>query len=193
MTVSLIRVRSLTWATVRPARWRASAKAAPIDTLRLHSSAAPRTAPAARRRGDPGPILSRDPTGIGCLVLFAASRPASGPLDAHRRPGLGAECLRRRAWAGRCDAGDQLHDLRGRTGGLPVRITLVVAGPQLGRAHAEIAKPVLGWIFLESGTPDQGYLHPAVNAVHPVDVRSYSAGRMAGRGVGGVTPSGRSY
>ena len=119
--------------------------------------------------------FTRSPRRIGCLVLFAASRPASGPLDAHRRPGPGAECLRRRAWAGRCDAGDQLHDLRGRTGGLPVRITLVVAGPQLGRAHAEIAKPVLGWIFLESGTPDQGYLHPAVNAVHPVDVRSYSA------------------
>src|SRR6185312_7463206 len=73
MTVSLIRVRSLTWATVRPARWRAPAKAAPIDTLRLHSSSAPRTAPAARRRVDPSPHhVTRFPPGIGCLVLFAA-------------------------------------------------------------------------------------------------------------------------
>jgi hypothetical protein len=115
MTVSLIRVRSLTWATVRPARWRASAKAAPMDTLRLHSSAAPRTAPATTRRDDPGPIISRDPRG-GSAASFCPRRAAQSadhgtPIAF---PGLGAECLRRCAWAGHCDASDQLHDLRGR-------------------------------------------------------------------------------
>jgi len=122
----------------------------------------------------PAPIISRDPHG-GSAASFCSGRAAQpAALDAHRHPDPGAECLWKRAWAGRCDADDQLHDLRGRTGGLPVRITLVVADPQLGRAHTGIAKPVPGWIFLESGTPDQGYLHPAVNAVHPVDVPSYS-------------------
>ena len=61
MTVSLIRVRALTWATLRPARSRASAKAAPMDTPRRHSLAAPRTAPPASTRGGPGPLMSRDP------------------------------------------------------------------------------------------------------------------------------------
>ena len=84
MTVSLIRVRSLTWATVRPARWRASAKAAPIDTLPLHSSARPAYRPRGQEAGRSRPHhFTRSSRPIACLVLFPASRPASGPPDAH--------------------------------------------------------------------------------------------------------------
>ena len=77
MTVSLIRVRSLTGATLRPARSRASAKAAPMDTPRRHSLAAPRT-PAARTRFR-APQVTRSPPRTGRLVLLAASRPVSRP------------------------------------------------------------------------------------------------------------------
>src|SRR5215813_10505678 len=57
MIVSLIRVRSLTWATVSPARWRASARVSPMTTPRLHCCAAPHTAPVAEC-GGPDPIIA---------------------------------------------------------------------------------------------------------------------------------------
>src|SRR5215475_8260195 len=56
MIVSLIRVRSLTSATVRPAWWRASARVSPMATPRLHCCAAPHTAPVAEC-GHPDPSL----------------------------------------------------------------------------------------------------------------------------------------
>ena len=83
MTVSLIRVRSLTWATVTPARWRASAKAAPIDTCA--STTLPPPVPPPRPGGEAitAHHFTRSSRPIACLVLFPASRPASGPPDAH--------------------------------------------------------------------------------------------------------------
>src|SRR5215475_848734 len=100
MTVSLIRVCSLTWATVRPARWCASAKAAPMDTLRLHSSATPRT-PCGQEAGRSGPIISGDLRGGSAglvgevgdafeLSFHAGPRQRAAllPLPLRSRPGL---------------------------------------------------------------------------------------------------------
>src|SRR5262245_6954654 len=56
MIVSLIRVRSLTWVTVRPAWWRASARASPMATPRLPCGPAPHSAPVAEC-GGPDPAL----------------------------------------------------------------------------------------------------------------------------------------
>ena len=122
--------------------------------------------------------FTRSPPRIGCLVLLAASRSVSGP------PGRPSPSRPRRRDSPKTRLGWPLRS--GRSAARPAPANRRAAQSrnnryrsQLGRAHAETAKPVPSRIFPKScsRTPDQRYLHPAVNAVHPADIRSYSAGR----------------
>src|SRR5260370_11345785 len=85
----LIRVRWLTWVTVRPARRRASARASSMLTPRLHCSVALRAAPATGTADDdyiiapsaPCPPARQEP----CAVVTPAHRHA-GPDPAAYPP-----------------------------------------------------------------------------------------------------------
>ena len=87
-------VRSLTWATLRPARWRASARTSPIATTYPHCSSAPRTIPdnAARRPDSPLPD-ARCATVIRADVAVPAIVAAD---DQHPVPSLRARVSHRR-------------------------------------------------------------------------------------------------
>jgi hypothetical protein len=159
MTVSLIRVRSLTWATLRPARSRASAKAAPMDTPRRHSLAAPRTPPG--QDAVPGPSGHAIPT-ADRLPRPASGEPPSQPTTGTPTavPAPAPRLPEHAPGAGRCDPGDQLHGPHRRPGALPVPVPPAATGPP--------AQPRASTDHQASPRPDL----PTISQPHPTSAPS---------------------
>ena len=192
MTVSLIRVRSLTWATLRPARSRASAKAAPMDTPRRQGCTAPRTAPPASTRAVPGPSGHATPT------ADRPPRPASGEPPSQPTTGTPtavpapAPRLPENApGAGRCDPGDQLHGPHRRPGALPVPVPPAATGPSsAARTHRSPSQPPARSAHHQPAAPhiSATRTQPPAQSTHPIPAHTRHAAATTARPAGSPHP-----
>ena len=185
-------VRSLTWATLRPARWRASARTSPIATTYPHCSTTPRTIPdnAARRPDSPLPD-TRCATVIHADVALPAIVAAD---DQHPVPSSRARVSHRRQHhALVAETGDLTHTVHHRDAHadhLP-RVPGLAGLPGLTvptgtRRHGPTRVP--GCPILGSGMGAEAFRQARSDAVYEADQRSLTCvdapkqGRIASRG-----------